>query len=134
MIHRITEVKRHPTLVSNGPMSITLEDGKKIEFRQNHLNGMVVIAGDWLEEVPLDGRHPEGFRAFMHYKIVSDRGPLRLSDGNPLPMGYPGDPVPAAGDYFVRKTEGYRLIQRYRFEAENASALEALRAREEVKA
>lgn len=129
-IHKITHVQRLPSTVSNGPMVLTLEGGKKSHCPENCVAGIVPTVGDFAEDVPVSAKYPNGLRIFQFYKVVRDRGPLRLSDGSPLPSPHPHDVAAKEGDYYIRRTDGMRLIQRYRFEAEHASVLEALRARE----
>jgi hypothetical protein len=123
-LRRIEEVRRLPSTVSNGPMILTLEGGEKMQCPENHIGGIVPVVGDFIED---------GHRIFQHYRVVktSNNPSLRLSDGNPLPSPHPRDVAAKEGDYYIRRTDGYRLVERYRFERENASALEALRAREQ---
>ena len=133
-LHRIEEVTRpyRPGSGWNGPLEITLDNREKFTAEGGNIGGLVPVAGDFIEDVPVSEKYPQGRRVFQFYRVVSVRSTLRLSDGRELPAGHPHDVAPKEGDYFIRRTDGYRLVQRYIFEREYASALEALAAREEL--
>jgi hypothetical protein len=122
ILRKIERVERAPFPCGvaphgNGPLYLFLEGGERIETAGSHVGYLVPLPGDWWTD---DGK------IFQHYRVVKGKtGILHLSDGSPMPIGHPHDVAAKEGDYYIRRTDGYRLVERFRFERENASALEA---------
>jgi hypothetical protein len=121
----------------------TLDDGQKLTIGRD-VNGVVPVVGDYF----FDGS--EGREVFQLYRIarielaakpglmvhsnseknlILESG-LRIGDSE-LAVGHG---LFSVGDYLIRKTDGYHLIPKLRFESENCDILHALRKREIARA
>jgi hypothetical protein len=150
-VHRIEKLELEPPRPpswdappwkQNGLIA-TLDDGETLRI-ERHVDGVVPVAGDYF----VDGeRGSEVFQLYQIARIEFAQKPglmlhtnsekvLVLQNGtrigdSELAIGHG---LFSVGDYLIRKTDGFHLIPKLRFESENCEILHTLRKREIARA